>query len=267
MKRESFILAGMYRKILFIVAFSFVVQPVFAQDSMIRVIGEDGSVQEIEITPKRKSSVARVPEVKAPAKPRVRAPVQAPPKPLQVEEELPEIKTEMPERLKAIVTPKEPEASKEIEKIEEAPAEAPVERAVEEVVEEALEESVSDDPAVVEWNQPERVGAVMLRPPYKPATPDWFLVKGEEKPVQASQDVVESSEPDEVVAPVVPVKPSGPITKSQAISIAMEVAPPASNVKAIPKVLEGRPVYIVTFRTEDGPLDVIVDYNSGDILK
>ena len=64
-----------------------------------------------------------------------------------------------------------------------------------------------------------------------------------------------------------PPPPPGPLTRDRARRIALEVAPPATRADVLPTVFKDRPAFIVRFKTEDGPYDVVVDAENGDILQ
>ena len=57
--------------------------------------------------------------------------------------------------------------------------------------------------------------------------------------------------------------PGTEITPELAKSIALDYAPPARSVEVLPRTYEGKPVYIVRFRTETGLEDVIIDAVNG----
>lgn len=233
------------RKLLFLSAAILLISPAVAQENVIRVIGEDGSVQEIELKSSTRSAVPRLPKEEPPkiVKPQ---PLPEPEPILPPVPDMPEIKTEMPEQLKAIVEllPEE-EAEPEIE-VDVAPADDVLAEpaAVEDAP--ALEQPQEPD-EIIEWQQEERVGGVMIKPGRKPAVPYRY------------------AKPDYSAAKK--VTPSGPVTKEQALAIAVEKAPPASGMMAVPRVIDGQPVYVVKFRTENGPLEIVVDQATGAILR
>lgn len=66
--------------------------------------------------------------------------------------------------------------------------------------------------------------------------------------------------------PASPPQAPGEITREQAITIALEVAPPARSMDVERRSYEDRIVYVVAFRTDDGVQDVLVDAKSGDIV-
>jgi hypothetical protein len=61
--------------------------------------------------------------------------------------------------------------------------------------------------------------------------------------------------------------PGGALTKEQAIAIAMDTVPPTRGVSAVPRQYQGRQIYAVTFRLENGGMmDVLVDSQTGEII-
>ncbi|MCB1533037.1 MAG: PepSY domain-containing protein [Alphaproteobacteria bacterium] len=230
----------------------FLVAPARAQENVIRVIGDDGSVQEIELPIKENKAVQRLPEEPKP-QPRQAAPApqpQTPPEPtLPPIPALPELRPQMPQELKAIVTPKP----------------APVMEKQEEAAPPVAEPPAASAPQqeTVEWQQDERAGIAMITPSRKPPVPAVFT-----QPKPAPLSPVASPQASPAPAKIsTPVKPSGPLTKEQAVAIAMEKAPPARRVMAVPAVHNGRSVYAVTFSTESGPVNIMVDSNTGDIVQ
>ena len=63
------------------------------------------------------------------------------------------------------------------------------------------------------------------------------------------------------------VPPGTVITPELAKSLALDYAPPARTTQVTRRVFEGRPVFVVTFMTETGAYDVLVDSESGRIVK
>lgn len=57
------------------------------------------------------------------------------------------------------------------------------------------------------------------------------------------------------------------ITSDAALRLALEVAPPARSFEVSRRVYQDRPVFQVTFKTENGLHDVLVDAETGEILK
>ncbi len=58
-----------------------------------------------------------------------------------------------------------------------------------------------------------------------------------------------------------------PLTRDDAVRIALKAAPPARRFQARQIVHKERPVYIVTFFTDGGPHDILVDAETGDIVQ
>lgn len=230
--------------LLFSAAFVFIA-PAVAQDNVIRIIDEDGSVQEVEVVaPRQPSPPVKAEEPKPVPQQVKRAPEPPPPTPQEPpappEIDVPELEPQMPQELKAIVEPVAPAPEPVAE-----PQQEEEEGSVEEV--RTAPEEVAPEEELVDWNQDTRQlpEGYMILPPRKPA----------EIPYRHAR-------PD-YNAPVVA---SGPVSKEQAVAIALEKAPPASSVVALPREYDGRPVYLVKFRTADGPLNIMVDMATGDII-
>lgn len=210
-----------------------------AQDNVIRIINEDGTVQEVEM-PTRQAPPMQV-ERPVP-QPRVEQAPAAPQQPARAPEiDIPEVNPEMPETMKAIVEPvvSPPQSTDDV-------LQPQLEASGDEVSEDALSEEEYEE---IEWTQSERQlpeGYVVL-PGRKPAVP------------------YRHAKPDYNSMPA--VSPTGPITKGEAITIAMEKAPPSSSVMAALRNHNGAAVYLVTFRTENGPVDIVVDVATGEIVK
>lgn len=199
----------------------FLAVPAGAQSDSIRVIDEDGSVQEVKI-PKRPAAKATA----EPAPARKIAPESAArPEPEQkpqaaassvatgpVEFDLPRPKSPLVEKLK----PAEPETRK-----------TPVSRPV--------------PSAPVDANMP--------LPPRKG------------QPLGRDYPWEYWPEPG---APEIP--PGRQVSRDLALAIALENAPPARSVHVLPRTHEGKPVFVVRFKTENGPHDVIIDRRSGEII-
>lgn len=62
--------------------------------------------------------------------------------------------------------------------------------------------------------------------------------------------------------------PSGTvITRDLAVRVALEVAPPSRGFDVYQTNYEGRPAFQVRFKTDNGPHDVVVDAETGKVLK
>ena len=57
------------------------------------------------------------------------------------------------------------------------------------------------------------------------------------------------------------------ITRDLAIRAALEVAPPARGFEVYGTIYKERPAFQVRFKTEDGPHDVLIDGETGKVLK
>lgn len=219
----------------------------FAQDDVIRVVGEDGSVQEIEVAPAPGSKTNN--KVQEAVNPGPSEPTIT---------EMPPIRTQMPAQLEAIVKPLTHDSTPELhdelsddeaEDISMTPSIAPDEKEVEEKYDEqAGAKSSGDDIEEIIWNQSERVVDLMIKPPRKP-------------------DISERAFPTPQYKPEVSGVPTGPITRQQAIDVALERAPPANSFFAISDVVDQRPVFVVRFRTDNGPIEIIVDQGTGEIVE
>ncbi|GEM_PF-2918751 len=60
--------------------------------------------------------------------------------------------------------------------------------------------------------------------------------------------------------------PGTEISERQATSIAMDAAPASSGFTSSRQTYQGKPVYVVTFKTDEGPYDVLVDAASGEVV-
>ena len=62
-------------------------------------------------------------------------------------------------------------------------------------------------------------------------------------------------------------RPAGTlISREDALAIALEDAPPAMRVVAVPRIYQGVQVFSVTFHTENGSVERVVDRVTGEIL-
>lgn len=133
------------------------------------------------------------------------------------------------------------------------------------------------EPALV----PQQADGMVAAPPPKPASkPQPRKIRQQAKnedrvPVPApaaapprpvADTIVESGEKG-YTTEAAPESVAGELTGADAIRIALGVAPPARNVNAFPADYEGRKVFQVVFRTEDGEHHVLVDRQSGEIVK
>jgi hypothetical protein len=60
--------------------------------------------------------------------------------------------------------------------------------------------------------------------------------------------------------------PGVEITGRAATLIALDAAPPSSGFTSMRQSYKGRDVYVVTFKTSDGPYDVLIDVVTGDVV-
>lgn len=63
------------------------------------------------------------------------------------------------------------------------------------------------------------------------------------------------------------IPPDVAITRDLAVRVALEVAPPSRGYEVFRTDYKDRPAYQVRFKTEAGPHDVVVDAESGEVLK
>lgn len=60
--------------------------------------------------------------------------------------------------------------------------------------------------------------------------------------------------------------PGAEITERMATSIAMDAAPASSGFTSSRQTYQDKPVYVVTFKTDEGPYDVLVDALTGEVV-
>lgn len=194
--------------------------------STITVIGDDGKVQTLEIPG------AEVPEEQQaePAPAPESAPQPAPKK--KAPPKPPE-----PEELKDFIQPKQPAASKgQGQVVDSLPEESkPLEKAIEKAPENKSEKKTSKKSGKKSKKKKEQQAEVAPVP---------------EAPKQA--------------APV--IAPGTVITEELAASIALDRAPPSSSYKVAKRTFQGKDVFLVTFKTETGPFDVLVDSTTGEVI-
>lgn len=148
----------------------------------------------------------------------------------------------------------------------------------------------SDEPSLLRPQAPVKPDAekIMLNAPARPIEPEMEAVtvprpemekpetakpapvkpKREPRPEDAPYSPPKPDKSGRVVGAPAPVSvPEGtPVTEKLAKRIALEIAPPARDVKVYPRSFEGKDVYLVRFKTEDGFFDVLVDMLTGDIV-
>ncbi len=173
----------------------------------------------------------------------------------------------------------------ETEKKENAPPPAPVaadEKPIKEeqakeapVKEEAVKEAVVPVPAS---SPPQEKAAIDATPPAKPVADKKSPAIKESSvklPPLPGRKPAMMAKAAAIAAPAVPyvapppesAQAAGVIGKNRAVAIALSHAPPASNYKVAGRMEGDRRVYAVTFRTEKGAHEVLVDAESGDILR
>jgi outer membrane biosynthesis protein TonB len=62
------------------------------------------------------------------------------------------------------------------------------------------------------------------------------------------------------------IPPGQALTQREAELIAMDSAPPSSGFTTVMQSYKGKDAYVVTFKTDDGPYDVLIDALTGDVL-
>lgn len=145
----------------------------------------------------------------------------------------------------------EPQPAPEREAVPQ-PQSAPKEEA--RVPQEQPSERAVPEAAPVPASKPERK-AETLPPPAKPRP----------VPTRAeSEGRIQNPEPAPL--PVLPPTPGRIITKEIATQIALENAPPARSMMVVKRTFNGRLVWVVTFRTDAGTRDVLVDAETGEIV-
>lgn len=102
-----------------------------------------------------------------------------------------------------------------------------------------------------------------------------------EQKVTSTEDVVEQAKPRKAALPVPGRKPPIPnrltlkepkpgqqyITRDAALRIALDVAPPARRFNVVPVTYKDKPAYQVTFVTDDGTKEIMIDAQTGDIMR
>lgn len=138
-----------------------------------------------------------------------------------------------------------------------APASAPPSKAAK-----AAPPTVKETPAAP-------VMATTPVPRGKPAAPSKqpakLAVKPPRKPAPVLESAAAAPNGDEDEAPAYVA--GQPVDADRALRLALDVAPPSRGYEVIRRTYQDRPVFQVTFRTEDGLHDVLVDAETGDILK
>lgn len=104
--------------------------------------------------------------------------------------------------------------------------------------------------------QPAPVEKPRVRPGEEPD-----MTRGE----PAAPDSIGRVDPKRMPEP--PARRRGPLTPDDAKRIALDVGPPASGIDVYPADYNGRKVFQVVFRTEEGERYVLVDRKTGDIVK
>lgn len=133
---------------------------------------------------------------------------------------------------------------------EPVPVVAPASVAPDATTEKLLETEVS----------PEQEGAETIAQP-EPVEPDY--PRPDRKPRVPVVEKIEAAAPANKAGPVM----TGPLTRDQAVQVALDYAPPARRMQILPRIYEGRKVYVVAFFTDNGREDILVDMISGEIVE
>jgi hypothetical protein len=224
--------------------------PAHAQDNTIRVIHEDGHVDEVE-----------APGFGRPAAPSAdqAAPAEAAP----------------PQESGGTIDDDMARAVRDLR--ENGPAAVPVVPAVQTPAEaapdsdKAVDSDAAKDQAGEEVRKGAATGADASGASAKPAKKDNKKTakkdkakkgkkdkKGQKKKASSSQAVKLPEAP-----PAYDIPPGTEITPEIAKMVALDYAPPARSVEILPRTHKGRDVYVVRFRTDDGFVDVLVDAKTG----
>jgi len=211
--------------------------PVQAGNDEVRIVNEDGTVSVFKIPAQQQEDVY----ISAPAP----APVR------KVEKELIE------EAVKAVLAEDVNEsAEEEVEEddVEEVAVEktqpVPEEKTIDVVKDEAIKKekaAATTQPKTRPKADAVIAAATSRMPPFparKPPVPKTKIYKAHAKPA-----------------------PGKTISKNTAIGIAIDYAPPASDFLVQGKMHKDKPVYAVTFKTEKGPYEVLVDAYSGKVIR
>ena len=95
--------------------------------------------------------------------------------------------------------------------------------------------------------------------------------KAAPKPKVKKKDVAVVAPPQPVRPPPMPVQRTAPegmeLHRGQAIAIALDYAPPSSDVEVFSSEHEGRRAFSVMFKIEDGYHEVLVDAQNGTVLE
>jgi uncharacterized membrane protein YkoI len=101
---------------------------------------------------------------------------------------------------------------------------------------------------------------VSIQKPVKAAPPPKPAVKSAPiPPKETGMAKVVTPQPEAVPQDVI-------VTEKLAKRIALKIAPPAKDMTVLYRTYEGKNVYLVRFKTEEGLFDVLVDMITGDIL-
>lgn len=94
--------------------------------------------------------------------------------------------------------------------------------------------------------------------------------KSKSKKAQAKSDPKKETEKTVTAAPGptdIKRAPNGaPVSEEEAIAIALPHAPPSKGYDLTYNIYQGARVYVITFKTEEGPYDVIVNAGTGAVM-
>lgn len=226
--------------------------PVYAQGKKVVTINPDGSVT---VTDQQGGSAQQLPPPSNNAR-------RGPPfiDALPVEEQMKLRRNARPAAPSAPVSPQAPSApDKEVAREKQPPARVDAPQAPQ------AKKPVAEKAAKPSTPKPEKKAVAKPAvkkpaPAAKPKPKEDDITRGE----PAARDSIGRVDPKR--APT-QHRVRGPLTADDAKRIALDVGPPAFGVDAYPADYNGRKVFQVIFRTEDGERYVLVDRNSGEIVR
>lgn len=105
-----------------------------------------------------------------------------------------------------------------------------------------------------------KVDPIHVAPPKKPQH-----IPSKKQAAIKTENPVQQQKPDLVQNDRI-LDNAQPVTRSQALSLAIDSAPPAEDFEIFEQMQGQRQIYQVLFRTENGPYEVQIDVLSGSIL-
>lgn len=239
-------------------------KPATAQDNVIRIIGTDGSVVEVDIgTP---SGAAPPPSAGggSTSEDNLARPDAAQKAPTPSERAKPELSSPQPKQAEP-----EPQSSVEDTVRSPHPSQSSLSGDAKSTPESA--QPIAIQPIAVSEVKSEDTLQAAPRPAHKPR-----LVREVVQPeaVQALEPVIQEAATLQGYTPNQTPSPSGfalgqsGITKERALFIALDNgAPPARSVQILPRNIDGREIFVVRFRTEDGLRDMLIDRLDGELIQ